>query len=340
MDAAFVEANASLDTFKRKTVLAWQLLHGEAKGLSPVELAGLNSPFTALEKTAKPIKKGRNNATHQSLTDAEARINQKPGKPSRLYYLSTMAVDSYRHVITHIQADLADERDSKHLMPIVDKLSCRLKYYGLPLQYLLADGGFGSGENYASLEARHIKGFISLPGSYHPIREGFRYDAIENAYVCRNEKLLYYHGIKIEYGFANHYYHARVKECGECTFKKQCCGNKRRQSLTFSVYRHYHKQMQERVESKEGNRMKGQRMATVEPVFGSLLNYYGMKRSNAKGKQAAHKFMLMSATAYNLQKLLLCLNHPKSNVQILTIQQVNTLQFFLFYVVNTQGELF
>jgi len=50
--------------------------------------------------------------------------------------------------------------------------------------------------------------------------------------------------------------------------------------------------MQERVESKEGKRMKGQRMATVEPVFGSLLNYYGMKRVNAKGKQSAHKFML------------------------------------------------
>jgi hypothetical protein len=62
-------------------------------------------------------------------------------------------------------------------MPIVDKLSSTLKYYGLPIQYLLADGGFGSGENgpatsvhrlHASLEARHIKGFISLPGSYHP----------------------------------------------------------------------------------------------------------------------------------------------------------------------------
>lgn len=34
-----------------------------------------------------------------------------------------------------------------HLMPIVDKLSGKLKQYGLPLQYLLADGGFGSGEN-------------------------------------------------------------------------------------------------------------------------------------------------------------------------------------------------
>jgi hypothetical protein len=54
---------------------------------------------------------------------------------------------SVRHVITHMQADLADERDSKHLMEIVDKLSSKLKNYGLPFQYLLADGGFGSGEN-------------------------------------------------------------------------------------------------------------------------------------------------------------------------------------------------
>jgi hypothetical protein len=38
-----------------------------------------------------------------------------------------------------------DERDSKH--EIVDKLSSKLKKYGLPVQYLLADGGFGSGEN-------------------------------------------------------------------------------------------------------------------------------------------------------------------------------------------------
>lgn len=80
--------------------------------------------------------------------------------------------------------------------------------------------------------------------------------------------------------------------CSVCPFKKECCGNKRRQSLIFSVYRHYHQLMQERIESNEGKRMKGLRMATVEPVFGSLLNYYGMKRANAKGKQAAHKFML------------------------------------------------
>jgi hypothetical protein len=102
----------------------------------------------------------------------------------------------------------------------VDKVSSTLKHYGLPLQCLLADGGFGSGENYAFLEAKKVKGFISLPGSYHPVREGFSYDTTENAYVCGNGKLLYYHGIKIEKGFANHYYHARVKDCSVCPLKK------------------------------------------------------------------------------------------------------------------------
>ncbi|MDO1451447.1 hypothetical protein Q0590_34555 [Rhodocytophaga aerolata] len=105
MDAAFVEANASLDTFKRKAILAWQLDKGEAKQIDPADLAGIKFSFTALERTVKPVKKGRNNATHQSLTDADARINHKPGKPTRLYYLSTIAVDNYHHVITHIQAD-------------------------------------------------------------------------------------------------------------------------------------------------------------------------------------------------------------------------------------------
>jgi hypothetical protein len=159
-----------------------------------------------------------------------------------------------------------------------------------------------------------------LPGSYHPIKEGCRYDAIENAYVCPNEKLLYYH--------------ARVKDYSVCQLKKACCGNKRRQSLTFSVYHHYHQCMQERVESKECKKMIGRRMSTIELVFGSLLNYYGMKRSNAKGKQAAHKIMLMTATAYNLQKLLSCFPYPKSKVQILPIPAGQYPLFCALYIVQ------
>jgi hypothetical protein len=45
-------------------------------------------------------------------------------------------------------------------------------------------------------------------------------------------------------------------------------------------------------------------MSTVEPVFGTLINFLGMRKVNILGKAGAHKCMLMAATAFNLKKLL------------------------------------
>jgi transposase len=94
VDAAFVEANASTDSLKRKAILEWQLLQGEAKQITAADLSGQDSSFTALAKTAKPKSCSRNNRSHISMSDPEAKLSQKTGKPSRLYYLSSMAVDT------------------------------------------------------------------------------------------------------------------------------------------------------------------------------------------------------------------------------------------------------
>jgi hypothetical protein len=50
--------------------------------------------------------------------------------------------------------------------------------------------------------------------------------------------------------------------------------------------------------------MRRVRQRTVEPVFGNLLQHYGLRRVGTKGRAAAHKTMLLSAIAYNLKKLL------------------------------------
>ena len=57
-----------------------------------------------------------------------------------------------------------------------------------------------------------------------------------------------------------------------------------------------------RQQSRQGKRMKRLRQSTVEPVFGSLINYYGMRKVGVRGKAGAHKVMLMAATAFNLKK--------------------------------------
>ena len=46
------------------------------------------------------------------------------------------------------------------------------------------------------------------------------------------------------------------------------------------------------------------RQSTVEPVFGSLIHHYGLRRMNVRGRAGAHKTMLLTAVAYNLKKLL------------------------------------
>jgi hypothetical protein len=50
--------------------------------------------------------------------------------------------------------------------------------------------------------------------------------------------------------------------------------------------------------------MRGLRQRTIEPVFGSLLQHYGLRRVNTRGRSSAHKTMLLTAIAFNLKKLL------------------------------------
>jgi Transposase DDE domain len=54
--------------------------------------------------------------------------------------------------------------------------------------------------------------------------------------------------------------------------------------------------------------MKTLRSSTVEPVFGTLTQFIGMRKVNTIGIQQANKVMHMSAMAYNLKKLLKFIN--------------------------------
>tara|TARA_B100000508_G_C11242464_1_gene172278 strand:- start:227 stop:502 length:276 start_codon:yes stop_codon:yes gene_type:complete len=59
--------------------------------------------------------------------------------------------------------------------------------------------------------------------------------------------------------------------------------------------------------------MKGKRQSTVEPVFGTLTQFMGLRKINTIGLAQANKVMHLSAIAYNLKKYLKFENkRPKS----------------------------
>ena len=245
------------------------------------------------------------NKTHFSPTDPDARISVKPGKVRKLNYHCSMAVDTGEGVISQVQADFADGRDSQYLPGLIMQLQDRLKESQLLLQNLLADAAYSNGSNYAFLEQRGITGWIPVFGMYKPEVAGFPYNKEIDQYTCPVGKPLPFKGFDhTQDGRLIKNYWAAPRDCKECSLKATCAPNTRCRKITRTAYDPEYLRAYARQQSRKGKRMRKLRQGTVEPVFGSLIHYYGMRKIGVRGKAGANKVMLMAATAFNLKKYL------------------------------------
>ncbi|WPP51963.1 IS1182 family transposase [Catalinimonas niigatensis] len=269
IDAAYVEANACLENMQAKdTQLDWQKYIQIFKSQDPCTTKEFSSNTDTMYALPKEKKRLRSNKSHYSPADPDSRMAKKKGKPCKLYHLASMSVDTFKHVITHINANFADEKDSRHLLEIAKETRSRLQVLDIKMHKILADGGFSSGANYAALEADHLEGYVSLYGQYNKQREGFTYDAKHDIYICEQGRKLSNKGVKSDGGYFNYHYRSSVTDCKDCPVKQTCCGKSPRKKMTFTAFRNHYDRMEKRLKSPLGRRMKKLRMSTVEPVFG------------------------------------------------------------------------
>ena len=256
------------------------------------------------------------NKTHYSPTDPDARISVKPGKARKLNYLSQLAVDPAKHVITHIGADFADKHDSRCLPDIVEALQPRLNKLGLLFTTLLADAGYSSGENYAMLEERGIDAYIPPHGTYKGGPEGFTYHKEGDYWLCRNNQKVTYRKTFIEKKGNNKkkLYLTKPSQCKGCPFKSECIGKSPERRITITYYREHYERIKAKLNTKRGRQIKAKRQSVVEPVFGILTQFMGLRKVYTKGIKNANKQMLMAAAAYNLKKLLKYAKTPPKSV--------------------------
>jgi len=247
------------------------------------------------------------NKTHYSPVDPDARISVKPGKARKLNYLSQLSVDTAHHVITDIQAYHADGKDNQQLQDITLRLKSRLWKLGLPWKTVIADTGYSSGENYAFLEAQQLTSYIPPHGTYKGGPEGFVYEQEGDYFTCPQGEQIPFkkefkdyrtQTLKKEYRSSTH-------QCKNCPIRSSCLG-KTAKEKKFSVtyYRAEYERNNARVKSKRGKYLKKKRSSTVEPVFGTLTQFMGLRKINTRGIAQANKVMHMAAIAYNLKKYL------------------------------------
>jgi hypothetical protein len=245
------------------------------------------------------------NHTHYSTTDPEARISVKPGKPRQLNYLASVAVDTAHHVITQIQSDYANKKDSQCLPSLLKNTIENLKDNDLEIEEVLADGAYSSGEALQALEDNNIQGYVPNFGQYKPTRPGFTYDKENDRYTCSRGVHLPFKKLTItSLGYQMKVYRSSAKDCGHCPLRSTCIGKSDFKKIDDTIDKPLYDRMHERMQTLKAKRLKKVRSSTVEPVLGTLVNYLNMRRVNTRGIRQANKCMLMAAVAYNLKKLL------------------------------------
>lgn len=338
IDSSPIKANASMDTLELK--VPEQDLESHLRRVRNISAMDKEAPFrkskddksndsqrtiTASQKELNAIKsrtkrwskdqdqrpgagnkgsKYTSNKTHYSPTDPDERISVKYGKARKLNYLSQLRVDIAHHVIIDIQAYHADGKDNQQLADIVKRLQVRLWREGLVFKNCVADTGYSSGESYAFLESRGLRSFIPPHGTYKGGPTNFKYVEDGDYYLCPMEQVIPFKKVFLNSRTKTKKksYRASSKICKGCSLRENCLGKVNEKQFTVTYYRPEYEHNSQRVESSEGRYMKSKRQSTVEPVFGSLTQFTGLRKINTLGLKQANKVMHLSAIAYNLKK--------------------------------------
>ncbi|MDP3352956.1 MAG: IS1182 family transposase [Flavobacteriaceae bacterium] len=363
IDSAPVKANASMDSLELKvpqedleahlrSIRAISSMDKEDKPIRKVttnKASKEQRAITASESELQSIKsrnkkwskdqdqrpgagnkgsKYTSNKTHYSPTDPDARISVKPGKARKLNYQSQLSVDTAHHVITDIQAYHADKKDNQYLQDITERLKSRLHKQGLIWRNCVADTGYSSGENYAFLETQGLESYIPPHGTYKGGPEGFTYHQESDCWICPQHKAIPF--TKVFYEGENDNkkkeYRASKYVCIDCPIRSSCLKKSQEKRITITYYKEEYERNNSRVNSKRGRYMKSKRQSTVEPVFGTLTQFMGLRKINTIGLEQANKVMHLSAMAYNLKKYLKFIFKTAKSDAKLFLDFLNTLK--------------
>ncbi|MFV0234112.1 transposase [Empedobacter falsenii] len=91
-----------------------------------------------------------------------------------------------------------------------------------------------------------------------------------------------------------------------------------------SIHKPLYDKMHEKLTQNKAyhRRLVKRRSATVEPVLGTLINFFNLKRINSRGMSQANKHVLMSSLSYNLKKYLrFIFKIPSVLAQVVSLKQ-------------------
>jgi hypothetical protein len=263
-------------------------------------------PATAADPPNKAV--GRVNAWVVSRTDPEAELVSRSGVPLDLYYKVHVGVDAGRaRIITAVEVTGGAVADEYLLARLTREHAGNT---GRTVGEVVADTKYGTGANYAALEARGIAASIPMHENGASRRalpaDAFAYDAPTDTYLCPAGQRLRRQGTSTTGGTnGGVIYRARPSACAACAHKTACCGT----AQARTMFRPDDGGLRDRtvayLRTFRARQSIRRRKAWVETVFGDGKEQRGLRRARFRGRDGVRVQALLTATAYNVRKLAL-----------------------------------
>ena len=288
--------------------------------------------FLAIHKE----RRSRKGAIRKSNTTDNDSAKMATSKGVIQGYTGIAAVDARHQIIVAAHAH-GSGSEQEALLPMVDRTAPFRTQHTL----ITADAGYHSEANLKQLHAQVIPALIAdglmrkrdprladqgrhqtRPHPLHDKRppkptakfqpKDFHYDPIAQTCICPAGKSLYSNGRHCTTnGRTHHKFQGSQSACGACDLRARCLRHPDRTPTRQVAFFHkqqasplpYTERMKQAIDSPEGRRRYGQRMATVEPVFGNLRYNKRLDRFTLRGQAKVNTQWHLFCLVHNIEKL-------------------------------------
>lgn len=295
-DSTHVRANARNDLYETITVADEPSAYIKRLNKKAVEEGLLAEDY---EERIKPKTK----EIKQSTTDPESGYMHRPGKPDGFYYLSHQTCDSDNGLITDVFVTPGNVNDrSVHS----ERIKTQIDKYGFETAAVCADKGYDSSEIHADMLERGIQTYIPRHKA-NTAEDRFKtsdylYDESSDCYLCPN-------GQVIPYGYydpriGGKVYRSNASCCKNCPFREKCITEKSQSKRILRKQNQSAYEIQcEKIDTPEYFAAMRLRQIWCEGNFSHQKANHNLRRVRTRGLGKAFMHCLLSATAFNLKRM-------------------------------------
>jgi transposase len=263
-------------------------------------------------------KQKKNNRIRVALGDPTAPFGLDKNKTYRpLYNVQTMSDVKTDLVLAY--ATIPTTADNGQLLPMIN---LTVKTTGRPLEDVLTDSGFPSGEDLA--ECKKIGVTVYAPWNENSFTESkrakagkegqipkdkFRFDPSIPGYWCpEGKKLEYRERTKKQKANGDYVsleiYQADPLDCGACPLMARCVlGRSGARTVRRQEHEELIDELKERMKTPEAKEKYGKRGCTVERRFADLKTHRGLQRFSGQTQGRADAQVALCVLAHNLRTL-------------------------------------